>query len=173
LEGGLNLYGFANGDPINFADPLGLQPQWLVSGLARIGPAVASAVRWIATQWDRLRGIAQSPAAIQGAQQIAGAGQLFGNALKPYKGGSLTQAGRALTKHPEVLGYTKETLRTVLRTDPEINAAAARVLEDILRGTQTAVTLPRFGTVIQFRGASGFGARFYAETGHLIGFINP
>ncbi|MGQ0641253.1 MAG: RHS repeat-associated core domain-containing protein [Gemmatimonadaceae bacterium] len=25
LEGGLNLYGFANGDPINFSDPFGLQ----------------------------------------------------------------------------------------------------------------------------------------------------
>lgn len=26
LAGGLNLYGFAGGDPVNFSDPLGLQP---------------------------------------------------------------------------------------------------------------------------------------------------
>ena len=25
LEGGLNLYGFANGDPVNFSDPFGLK----------------------------------------------------------------------------------------------------------------------------------------------------
>jgi RHS repeat-associated protein len=29
LAGGLNLYGFANGDPINFSDPFGLWPDWL------------------------------------------------------------------------------------------------------------------------------------------------
>jgi hypothetical protein len=102
-----------------------------------------------------------------------GTGRLLTNALQPFKGGSLTQAGRALTKHPEVLGYTKETLRTALRTDPEINAAAARALEGILGGTRTAATLPRYGAVVEFRGASGFGARFYAETGEFIGFINP
>ncbi|MFQ5745399.1 MAG: RHS repeat-associated core domain-containing protein, partial [Acidobacteriota bacterium] len=26
LAGGLNLYGFANGDPVNFSDPFGLMP---------------------------------------------------------------------------------------------------------------------------------------------------
>jgi hypothetical protein len=26
LAGGLNLYGFANGDPVNFSDPFGLCP---------------------------------------------------------------------------------------------------------------------------------------------------
>jgi uncharacterized protein RhaS with RHS repeats len=28
LAGGLNLYGFANGDPVNFSDPFGLNPWW-------------------------------------------------------------------------------------------------------------------------------------------------
>ena len=31
LAGGLNLYGFANGDPVNFSDPFGLCPQ-LITG---------------------------------------------------------------------------------------------------------------------------------------------
>jgi uncharacterized protein RhaS with RHS repeats len=26
IAGGLNLYGYANGDPINFSDPFGLSP---------------------------------------------------------------------------------------------------------------------------------------------------
>lgn len=46
-------------------------------------------------------------------------------------------------------------------------------VRDILKGTQTATTLPRYGAVLEFRGASGFGARFYAETAEFIGFINP
>ena len=29
LAGGLNLYGFAAGDPVNFSDPFGLWPRWL------------------------------------------------------------------------------------------------------------------------------------------------
>ena len=29
MAGGLNLYGFANGDPINFSDPFGLCPEYL------------------------------------------------------------------------------------------------------------------------------------------------
>jgi RHS repeat-associated protein len=29
LAGGLNLYGYANGDPVNFSDPFGLWPDWL------------------------------------------------------------------------------------------------------------------------------------------------
>jgi RHS repeat-associated protein len=33
LAGGLNLYGFAQGDPVNFSDPLGLYPCCLVIGL--------------------------------------------------------------------------------------------------------------------------------------------
>ena len=132
----------------------------LVVGLA---PTAVAAVAW--EQGGRGAG-----SGVAGARGTTG--KLLGNALQPFKGGSLTQAGRALTKHPEVLGHTKETLRTVFRTDAEINAAAADALGDILRGTQTAVTLPRYGAVIEFRGSSGFGARFYAETGEFIGFIN-
>jgi RHS repeat-associated protein len=29
LAGGMNLYGFAGGDPVNYSDPFGLCPQWL------------------------------------------------------------------------------------------------------------------------------------------------
>ena len=64
---------------------------------------------------------------------------LFKDALSPYKGGSLTKAGRALTKHPEVVGATNQTLRTGLRADAAINKAAATQLKDIRRnGARTA-----------------------------------
>jgi hypothetical protein len=36
LAGGLSLYGFAAGDPVNFTDPFGLCPECLVSALASL-----------------------------------------------------------------------------------------------------------------------------------------
>ena len=41
LAGGLNLYGYANGDPVNFSDPFGLCPMCLVV----VGRAAASVAR--------------------------------------------------------------------------------------------------------------------------------
>jgi RHS repeat-associated protein len=43
LAGGLNLYGFAGGDPINFSDPFGLCPEWL-DGIPCLDP-IASTMR--------------------------------------------------------------------------------------------------------------------------------
>jgi len=78
-----------------------------------------------------------------------------------------------LTKHPEVLGHSKDTLRLSLRTGAQLNAAAGRALREMLGGSQKILRLPRYGSVLEFRGASGFGARFYEETGELIGSVNP
>lgn len=95
-------------------------------------------------------------------------------ATQALKGGSLTNAGRALTKHPEVLGFTKETLRQTLRTDAAINAAAEGAVGGILRsGTAAVRELPRYGSVIEVTGDSGFGALWLQQTGEFIGFINP
>jgi len=44
LAGGLNLYGFANGDPINFSDPFGLCPWCIFEVAASIFDAVDLAV---------------------------------------------------------------------------------------------------------------------------------
>ena len=41
LAGGLKLYGFANGDPVNFSDPFGLCPVCLIAyGVFEVGSAV-------------------------------------------------------------------------------------------------------------------------------------
>jgi uncharacterized protein RhaS with RHS repeats len=37
IAGGLNLYGYANGDPINFSDPFGLCPTCFVGGVLGVG----------------------------------------------------------------------------------------------------------------------------------------
>ncbi len=64
------------------------------------------------------------------------------NALSQFKGGSFTQAGRAVTKHPEYFGFpSDEALRQVYRTPSDINSFAATQLNDILRnGTMTSGT---------------------------------
>lgn len=43
LAGGLNLYGFANGDPVNFSDPFGLCPVCVVYGVFEVGASLYDA----------------------------------------------------------------------------------------------------------------------------------
>jgi hypothetical protein len=97
---------------------------------------------------------------------------LLGAALTPFNG-ELTQVGRALTKHPEVVGLEKSTLRATLRSEAALNRAGANALKDIIRnGVQTTINVPRYGPVVQVQVPGGFGARWYAD-GRFIGFINP
>jgi uncharacterized protein RhaS with RHS repeats len=109
---------------------------------------------------------------------VAGAGlgnqnQLYKAAVQQFKGTALSVAGRALTKHPEIVGATKETLRQTLRTDGAINNSAHAALQGILRnGVTTTPTLGRYGSVTQVQVPGGFGARWNSD-GNFIGFINP
>jgi RHS repeat-associated protein len=43
LAGGLNLYGFADGDPITYSDPFGLCPQCLIGAVVGVGTGFAIA----------------------------------------------------------------------------------------------------------------------------------
>jgi hypothetical protein len=98
---------------------------------------------------------------------------LYKAAVQQFKSTDLSNAGRALTKHPELVGKTKDTLRQALPTDGAINDAAHSVLRDIMRnGVTTNPTLGRYGTVTQIQVPGGFGAR-WASDGSFIGFINP
>lgn len=99
---------------------------------------------------------------------------MFKNALGQFKNTDMTNVGRALTKHPEVVGATKQNLRQGLRTDAALNNAGANALKNIMRsGVQSTSTLPRYGSVTTFQLEGGFGARFYSSTKEFIGFINP
>jgi len=51
LAGGLNLYGFANGDPINFSDPFGLCPPEL-TGRPCLSPLAGAALRTRVTAFN-------------------------------------------------------------------------------------------------------------------------
>lgn len=73
-------------------------------------------------------------------------GTLLRSATQAFKNTPFTQAGRALTKHPEVIGLTKETLNQTLRSPAAINAAAEGALGGILRdGTAVVRDLGRYG----------------------------
>lgn len=99
---------------------------------------------------------------------------MFKDAVSQFKNTDLTNAGRALSKHPEVIGETKESLRQVLRTDSALNNAAATSLKDIMRnGTRFEFNLPRYGNTVTYQIPGSFGARFEAATNKFIGFINP
>ena len=93
--------------------------------------------------------------------------------MQPFKGQSLTNVDRALTKHPQVVGLTKQTLRQALRTDMVINKVAAEALKHIMRnGIRTTPILPRYDQVLQYQISGSFGARWY-QSGEFIGFMGP
>ena len=107
------------------------------------------------------------------AKGLGSQNPLYKAAVGQFKNTEMSNAGRALTKHPELIGETKETLRQALRTDGAINGAAHSALRDIMRnGVTTTPTLGRYGTVTQTQVPGGFGAR-WASDGSFIGFINP
>ena len=58
----------------------------------------------------------------------------FKNAISSYKGGDLTNAGRAVTKHPEYFGFeSTEALMKVYRTKGSINNLGSTTLKNIIR----------------------------------------
>lgn len=58
----------------------------------------------------------------------------FKNAISPFKGRNLTNAGRAVTKHPQYFGFeSMEALQKVFRSPEEINNLASSRLKDVLR----------------------------------------
>ena len=112
--------------------------------------------------------------ATSGTKLPTSAFRMYRSALQSYRGG-LTNAGRALQKHPELVNLTPQTFRTVYKTNIEINAKAAEMLKEFMRngtpGLEKAVTLSG-GTRIAFRLQNGNGASFHAETGMFVGFLN-
>lgn len=73
---------------------------------------------------------------------------MFKNALQKFVNSDLTKVGRAITKHPEVVGHSKGTLRLAFRSDAEINRAGTAALKNIMRNGDVAnFAHPRYGDV--------------------------
>lgn len=189
-EDDINLYGFVHNDPLSNVDPTGEQTvslrrcksascQRRMVARAGVDPKFYDRARQFHTNF--VMGLVSL-----GSLQLRGAGpvatlatlprqsSLYRAALQPFKDSVLTAAGRALTKHPEVVGLTKQNIRNVFRTDISLNNVAANALRNILtNGTKTIENMGRYGNVIRYQlPAGGYGARWYAN-GTFIGFVNP
>ena len=97
---------------------------------------------------------------------------MFKHALQPFRGG-FTNAGRALTKHPNIVGArSAQELIQRFGNNTRINKAAADALKNIMRnGTRMTKRHPVFGRVVDFKLPNGLGARFNAITNEFIGFL--
>jgi len=96
---------------------------------------------------------------------------LYRNALGKFNADGLTNAGRALSKHPAVAGLTKQNFNQTLRTVAQQNDAAHSFLKDLIRNNPgRVVPNSRWGQVLEVRGADGFGAR-WQTTGEFIGLV--
>lgn len=98
---------------------------------------------------------------------------MFKNALQRFRGGRFTNAGRALTKHPNIVGAqdAAELAGRFVHQDG-INKAAAEALKAIMRhGTRATKYTRAFGYVVEFKLPNGLGARFHALTSEFIGFL--
>ncbi|WP_186195961.1 hypothetical protein [Burkholderia gladioli] len=101
------------------------------------------------------------------------AGDLASAANQPFKDGqAITNAGRAVTKHPEYFGFdSTQDLRQVYRSDAQLNELAANAVQDILQnGIKTTGAGGRYPngwvtyTLPDGRAAS------WATSGEFIGF---
>ena len=68
------------------------------------------------------------------AKGLGSQNPMFKAALRPFKNTNFTQAGRAVTKHPEYFGFDDlASLQRVYNTPDKINRLAADSLKDIMR----------------------------------------
>ncbi|HPD46834.1 MAG TPA: RHS repeat-associated core domain-containing protein [Anaerohalosphaeraceae bacterium] len=99
--------------------------------------------------------------------------KMYKDALQPYKNGPLTNAGRALTKHPNIIGADDiKMLNQVAKSAASKNRAAAEALKNIMRnGTKAIKNTNVYGKVVEYKLPNGLGVRFNAITNEFIGFL--
>ncbi len=98
------------------------------------------------------------PAGFSIARGFISANKLFGKS-------GLTIAGRALLKHPHIVGAkTGAEILKVLGTNKAVNEAAADAIKFLIRfGSKTVKTTKQFGRVVDYKLPSGMGVRFGAN----------
>jgi len=133
LAGGMNLYGFAGGDPVNFSDPFGLCPDpskpWCTSPLYGIlrffGASDATADKWA--------GIAYGGARIGGAPGVGAGVRAGSEALAAAASSSevTTTFGSKIEAQLGKRGWTKDEVNgTIASPDRTAATTDSRYLSD-------------------------------------------
>jgi len=112
-------------------------------------------------------------AALQATRVIVSERSMLASANLPFKTTALSVAGRALTKHPNVVGAESgEALSRLYRTPQALNEAAygavSRIMSD---GVRVARPHNRIGSIVEYTLDSGIGIRFNAEALDFITFL--
>lgn len=89
-----------------------------------------------------------------------------------FKGQTVTNAGRATTKHPEYFGFgSAEELRAVYRTDAQLNALANTNVQEILsNGVRTTGAGGRYPSGWVTYTLPDGRAASWTSSGNFIGF---
>lgn len=190
LAGGLNLYGLASGDPVNFSDPFGLGPcpgvlcpvflilkfrAWQQAWIDRQDVKSAAQMGMSLEDFRRFKemsiGVALGSIGVPEAATL----EELSSAASALDRGGLTRAGRALTKHAEGQRPGSGAFPALRGGVGEINAAAQDIVDDILtnpNSTRESITGGRFKGGVDIRDPSGRGVRYDAN-GKFVGFLEP
>jgi hypothetical protein len=97
--------------------------------------------------------------------------KMMSSATSQYNNGPLSNVGRALPKHPNVIGESGNIL-SKLGGAEGVNKAGENVLSSIIStGAKTIKDTVAFGKVIEYKLGNGIGARFSEKTKEFIGFL--
>jgi RHS repeat-associated protein len=182
LAGGLNLYGFANGDPVNFSDPFGLfeceqrgnctQSQ---GGVRDVPTLLGRALSALAEGWRDLSALSMIVPMPIGMVSGGAALEGLSSAARAADRGGFTRAGRALTKHAAGQRAGAQGFPALSGNVDAINQTAQSVVDDILTNPQSsrvAITSGRFSGGLDVFDPSGRGVR-YDASGKFVGFLEP
>lgn len=106
LAGGLNLYGYASGDPVNYADPFGLCPfpvESCVQKLSNWGAARGGTIGALALNAGAAANAALEVSGVNDVSRAASEGNIVGTAIALAGMAPIGRVGRAAGKIDEIV----------------------------------------------------------------------
>jgi RHS repeat-associated protein len=162
LAGGLNLYGFANGDPVSFSDPFGLWPDWMnnfLEGMHAVTSVEGGSCKGYACTFGAVVGLATMMTPAGGVEERAVAGLAEEARFIPNPGGKLGSAA-----HRAVIQETADALEAEGAT---IVAGGGRLAERAIRVGNGKIRFPDIEAV------RADGSRVFVNVGRMTKAGNP